>query len=208
MQLPVEMFVEDHLSKRPVAPSVAEFNIERHKYVARRPTALVVFWLSDAGRDQIRFFTLKDKKDGLCKISPLSNFQKNISKFVWYSEFFVHPTTNAKTQAPLIKNTIKQAAQAAKARVETHQPQPVPHASVLAPKDLDDPPIKPKDSSLSWVQTAIAAYKDTKSFSALEQIHSAVQYSKGSPRTWTTRKPQGLYPKWHKDLGKFSITCE
>lgn len=177
--------VEELRSKWPIAPSVDEFDEGRHKQVRHRSTGLVVFWLADAGRSQTRLFTLKNRKGSLGTISPLANFQKNVDKFVFYTEFIVHPNTNAKTQAPLIKETIRQAARAAKARLELDEPQSVLNASALAPKDLNDPQIKAKDSSLSWVQTAIAAYKDTKSFSALQQIHSAVQFAKGSPDTRT-----------------------
>ncbi|KAF5623350.1 hypothetical protein F52700_9972 [Fusarium sp. NRRL 52700] len=168
------------------APPVAEFDERQHKYVQQTDTGLAVFWLADAGRPHVRLLTLKDRKDALGTLSPLADFQKNLGKFVFYPDFIVHSNTDAKTQAPLITKTIRLAARAAKAQPKLDTPEPVSNAEALTPNDLNDPQIKAKDSSLSWVQTAIAAYKDTKSFSALEQTHSAVHFAKGSPDTRTS----------------------
>ncbi|KLP16225.1 Uncharacterized protein LW94_9366 [Fusarium fujikuroi] len=152
-------------SKWAIAPSVDEFDEQQHKHVRTASTGLVVFWLADTERLGVRLLTLKKRNDSL--------------------EFITGRRTDAKTQASLIKRTIMLAAKAAKAHLQLDVPESVSNASALSPNDLSDPPIDAKDSLLSWVQTAIAAYKDTKSFSALEQIHSAVQFAKGSPDTRT-----------------------
>ncbi|KAJ0155555.1 putative DNA-dependent metalloprotease WSS1 like protein [Fusarium oxysporum f. sp. albedinis] len=120
----VKNYINCHHSNWPIAPSVDEFDEERHRHVRQRETGLAVFWLADVERTHIRFFTLKNREGGLCTISPLSNFQKNTDRYVFYSEFVVHPHTNAKTQASLIKQAIRQAARAAKARLDLDQPQP------------------------------------------------------------------------------------
>ncbi|KAF4947713.1 hypothetical protein FGADI_10222 [Fusarium gaditjirri] len=141
--------VEEYRSKWPIAPSVDEFDEGRHKHVRHRSTGLVVFWLADVEKSQTWLFTLRNRRDSLGTIAPVSNFQRNMDKFAFCSEFIVHPNTTAKTQTPMIKGTIRHAARAAKARLELDEPQSVLNASALATKDPNDPRIKAKYSSLS-----------------------------------------------------------
>ncbi|KAF5708888.1 hypothetical protein FMUND_10366 [Fusarium mundagurra] len=97
---------EHDFKNTPRATSVQTFDREIHAHIDTRESGYIARLIKDEN-ERIRYFTLKNKQNGLCELKPLSSMNRHFKKCMFYSEFVVgERQSTRKIQRGHIRDTI------------------------------------------------------------------------------------------------------